>query len=88
MNRYRHSVYFAASWSNEHDQLNTYVVDKLVNKYRLLVLGDHKAYRDIPHERGLKYRGRVTEIIQMCSGIAVVFPFKNYAQTTAPFIFL
>ena len=84
----RHSVYLAASWSEEHNSMNAYVVEKLVSKYGLVVLGDHKAYRETRHERGLKYPQRVNEILQACSGMVIVFPYKNYPQTTAPFIFL
>jgi hypothetical protein len=88
LNLYKHSVYLAASWSKEHTQLNEYVAAKLAEQYGLLVVGDHKAYRDTPHERGLEYPERVDEILQTCSGMVVVFPKKDYSQTTAPFIFL
>jgi hypothetical protein len=85
---YKHSVYLAASWSDDHEDLNSYVTYKLARQYGLLVVGDHKAYRDTPHERGLKYPERVNEILETCSGVVVVFPRKSYSQTTAPYIFL
>ncbi|MEU9422400.1 hypothetical protein AB0D87_05990 [Streptomyces sp. NPDC048342] len=85
---FKHSVYLAAPWSQEHDAINYYVVDKLANDHDLLVVGDHKVYRDTKHERGLGYRDRVEEILETCSGMVVVLPKKEYPQTTAPFIFL
>jgi hypothetical protein len=85
---YKHTVYLAASWNPEHDGLNSFVADKLARNYGLLVVGDHKAYGKTPHERQLKYADRVNEILETCSGMVVVFPHKNYSQTTAPFIFL
>jgi len=87
MQNYRHSIYLSASWSSSHD-LNLYVARRLIDDYGLLVVGDHKAYVNTPHERGLNYRARVEEILADCSGMVAVFPRKQWSQTTSPYMFL
>lgn len=88
VDNYRHSIYLSASWSHEHDPINFYVARRLVDEYGLLVVGDHKAYVNAPHERNLSYRDRVDEILQSCSGMVALFPRKSWEQTTAPYMFL
>lgn len=88
MHNYRHGIYLSASWSREHDPINLYVARRLVDEYGLLVVGDHKAYANAPHERNMSYRDRVDEILQSCSGMVALFPRKSWAQTTAPLMFL
>ncbi|MFG2782342.1 hypothetical protein ACGFY7_31415 [Streptomyces prunicolor] len=64
------------------------MADKLATLSNLTVVGDHKVYLDIDHERKLRYRDRVEEILKNCSGMVIILPRKTYSQTTAPFIFL
>lgn len=84
----KRNVYLAASWSSDHDALNNYVVRELAVRHDLLLVGDHKTYRDQPHERGLRFRERVDENLRSCSGFVAMFPSKHYGQTTAPYMFL
>ena len=81
----KHTVYLAASWNDEHEEMNLHIAE-LLAAHGLVVVGDHRDYRDYrdaPHERGLDYRARVDEILVGCSGMALVFPKQHWAQTTS-----
>jgi hypothetical protein len=88
LNDVKHTVYFATARGEEHQLANSYVLNRLVRDFGLTVVGDHPAYMSSKHERGLRYRDRVEEILKTCSGMVLVFPKKDYEQTTSPYMFL
>ena len=85
MKGYKKKVYVSMSWKNSDFPLSKFVVEKFINN-DLTVVGDHPEYqKDDPFERS--WITRIHSLMEDCSGLVVILPSKENAQTTSPYMF-